>query len=153
MDALGSHLPSLGQAASTRAYYVHGAQSHPTGDEALIRGIQAVPIRVMFEESNNPKVAINTLSSDDMDRVVHYMKDGMHDRVAAKQATARVKYLHWSDDQNLITGKLTKSEFRAEVMDHMADQDEPLGSNPPTWNFPSSGIESRPDTPCKIEEF
>ena len=49
-------LPSAGQAWSTWAYDVEGAQSHPTGDEALIRRIQAVSLRVMFEESNNPKV-------------------------------------------------------------------------------------------------
>ena len=37
MDATGISLPSPGQAWSTHAYYVDHAQSHPTGDEALIR--------------------------------------------------------------------------------------------------------------------
>ena len=32
MDAMGSLLPTPGQAWSTRMYYVGGAQSHPTGD-------------------------------------------------------------------------------------------------------------------------
>ena len=91
MDATGTSLPSPGQAWSTHAYYVDGAECHPTGHEALIRRIQAVCMRVMFEDSNYPKVEVKTLSFDENDGVVHYMKDGMHDRVAAKQAGSRVK--------------------------------------------------------------
>ena len=47
MDATGTSLPSAGQAWSTHVYYVDGAQCHPTGDEAFIWRIQAVPMRVM----------------------------------------------------------------------------------------------------------
>ena len=81
-----------------------------------------MPMRVMFEESNGPKVEVKTLSLDEIDRVVHYMKDGMGGR-------SRDKCPHWRKDQNLMTGKFTKNEFGTRVMDHMADQDEPLGSN------------------------
>ena len=87
------------------------------------------------------------------DHVVHYMKDGIHDRVAAKQARSWVKSPHWWDDQNLITRKFTKNEFVARLMDHMADQDEPVESNPPTWNSPRSGIDLRPNTAFNIQEF
>ena len=80
MDAMGTSLPSPRQPWSTHAYYVDGAQCHPTGDEASIRRIQAVPMRVILEESNDPKVEVKTFSFDEIDRVVHYMKDGMHDR-------------------------------------------------------------------------
>ena len=38
------------------------------------------------------------------------------------------------------------------VMDHMADQDEPVLSNPPTWNFPHSGIGLKPNTPFNMQE-
>ena len=107
----------------------------------------------MFEESNDPKEEVKTLSFDENDRVVHYMKNGMHDRVAAKQARSRVQSPNWSDHQNLITGEFTKNESVARVMDHMDDQDEPVGSNPPTWNFPPSGIGSKPDTPFNIQEL
>ena len=151
MDATGTSLPSPGQAWSTHAYYVDGVQCHPTGDETLIWRIQAVPMRFMFEESNDPKVEVKTFSFDEIDHVVHYMKVGMHERVAAKQARSQVKSPHWWDDQNLITGKFTKNEFIVRVMHHMADQDKPVGSNPPTWNFPRSGIGSKPDTPFNIE--
>ena len=61
MDATGTSLPSQGQAWSTHAYYVGGAQSQPTGDEALIWRIQALPMGVMFEESNDPKNGIQDL--------------------------------------------------------------------------------------------
>ena len=132
MDVTGTSLPSPGQAWSTHAYYVDGAQCHPTGDEALILRIQAVPMRVIFQESNDPEVEVKTLLFDRIDRVVHYMKDGTHDRVAAKQARSRVNPPRWWDDQNLIAGKFTKNEFVSRVMDHMADQDEPVGSNRPT---------------------
>ena len=106
-----------------------------------------MPMRVMFEESKDPKVEVKTLSFDEIDRVVHYMKDGMHDGMAAEQARSRVKSPHQWDDQNLITGKFTKKEFVARVMDHMADQDAPVDSNPPTLNFGRSGIGLKPYTP------
>ena len=112
-----------------------------------------MPMRVMFEESSDPKVVVMTLLFDEIDRVVHYMKDAMHDRVAARQAGSRIKSPHWWDDQNLITGKFTKNEFVARMMDHMADQDEPVGSNPPTGNFPRSGMGSKSNTPFNIQEF
>ena len=101
-------------------------------------------------ERKHSKVQVNTLSFDEMDRVVHYMNDGMHDRVAAKQGRSRVKSPHSWDDQNSITGKFTNNEFVARMMDHMADQDEPVDSNPRTRNSLRSGIGSKPETPPRI---
>ena len=112
-----------------------------------------MPMRVMFEESKYPKVEVKTLSFDEINRVVHYMKDAMHDRVAAKQPSSRVQSPHWWDNQNLITGKITKNEFVARVMDHMANEPEPVASDPPTWNFARPVIGSKPDTPFNIQEF
>ena len=109
-----------------------------------------MPMSVMSEESNDPKIEVHSLSFDDIDCVVHYMKDEMNDGVAAKQAPSWVKSPHWWDNENLITGKFTKKEFVARVMDHIADQDEPVGSKPLTWNLPWSGIGSTPDTPFNI---
>ena len=96
---------------------------------------------------------VKTLSFDEIDCVVHYMKHGMHDRVAGRLARSWVTHLHWWGDQNFITEKLTKNGFVTRVMHRMADQDEPVGSSPPTWNFPRSGIGSKPDTPFDIQEF
>ena len=112
-----------------------------------------MPMRVMYEDSNNSKVEMKSLSFDEIDRVVGYMKDGMHYRGAAKQARSRVKSPHWWNDQNLITAKFVKNKFVARVMDHVADQDDPVGANPATWNFPHWGIGSKPDTPFNIQEF
>ena len=50
---------------------------------------------------------------------------------------------HWWDDKRLVTGKYEKDEFVARVMDHIADQyDGPVGSDPPTWDFPRMGAGS-----------
>ena len=67
----------------------------------------------------------------------------MHDRVAAKKGRAMVTSPHWGDDKMLVTGKYEKDEFMARVMDHIADQyDGPVGSDPPTWDFPRMGAGS-----------
>ena len=95
MDAQRISLPSLAQAWSTQACYVNGAQSHPTSDKALMPRIQAVPMRVMFEDSKGPNSGVKTLWIDEIDCAVHYMKDGMHDRLAAKETRGRVKSPHW----------------------------------------------------------
>ena len=50
IDAKGIQMPTPGQACSTKAFLVDGSQCQPTGDEALIRRIKAVPMRVMFEK-------------------------------------------------------------------------------------------------------
>ena len=43
----------------------------------------------------------------------------------------------------LVTGKYEKDEFVTRVMDHIADQyDGPVGSDPPTWDFPRMGASS-----------
>ena len=40
----------------------------------------------------------------------------------------------------LVTGRYEKDELVARVMDHIADQyDGPVGSDPPTWDFPRTG--------------
>ena len=153
MDATGIPLPSPRQAWSTRTYHVDGGRRHPTGDEASIRRIQAVPMRVMLEQSEESKVKVKTLSFDENDCVVHYMKYGMHNFLAVKLARSRVKSPHLWDDRNLIMGKFSNNEFVARVMDHMADQDGPVGSKPPTWNFPRSGIGAKPNTPISIQDF
>ena len=62
---------------------------------------------------------------------------------AAKKGRAMVTSLHWWDDKMLVTGKYEKDEFVARVMDHIGDQyDGPVGSDPPTWDFPRMGAGS-----------
>ena len=120
--------------------------SCPTGDEAFISRVETVRMRVMFEpkeRTDQPMDGIDVLSHAEIDHVVNYMRMGMHDRAAAKKRRAMVTSPHWWDDKMLVDGKYEKDEFVARVMDHIADQyDGPVGSDPPTWDFPRMGAGS-----------
>ena len=146
IDAKGLSMPSPGQAWGTKAFLVDGAQAQPTGDEAFIRRVEVVPMRVMFEPkegTDQPLDGIDILSHSEIDHVVNYMRMGMHDRVAVKKGRDMVTSPHCRDDKTLVTGKYEKDEFVARVMDHIADQhDGPVGSDPPTWDFPRMGAGS-----------
>ena len=146
IDAKGLSVPSTGQAWGTKAFLVDGAQAQPTGDEAFIQRVETVPMRVTFEPkegTDQPMDGIDVLSHAEINHVVNYMRMGMHDRVAAKKGRAMVTSPHWWDDKMLVTGKYKKDEFVARVMDHIADQyDGPVGSVPPTWDFPRMGAGS-----------
>ena len=110
-------MPSPGQVWGTKAFLVDGAQAQPTGDEAFIRRVEAVPMRVMFEPkegTDQPMDGIDVLSHAEIDDVVNYMRMGMHDRVAAKKGRAMVTSPHWWDDKMLVTGKYEKDEFFGE---------------------------------------
>ena len=140
IDAKGLSMPSPGQAWSTKAFLVDGAQAQPTGDEAFIPRVEAVPMQVMFEPkegTDQPMDGIDILSHSEIYHVVNYIRMGIHDRVAAKKGRAMVTSPHWWDDKMLVTGKYEKDEFVARVMDHTADQcDGLVGSDPLTWDFP-----------------
>ena len=146
IDAKGLSMPSPGQAWGTKALLVDGAQAQPTGDEAFIRRVEAVPRRVMFEPkegTDQPMDGIDVLSHAETDHVINYMRMAMHDRVAAKKGRAMVTSPHWWDDRTLVTGKYEKDEFVARVIDHIADQyDGLVGSDPLTWDFPRMGAGS-----------
>ena len=146
INAKGLSMPSPGQAWGTKAFLVDGAQAQPTGDEAFIRRVEAVPMRVMFEPkegTDQPMDGIDVLSHAEIDHVISYMRMGMHDRVVAKKGRAMVTSPHWWDDKMLVTGKYEKDKFVARVMDHIADHyDGPVGSDPPTWDFPRMGAGS-----------
>ena len=151
IDAKGVSMPFPGQAWGTKAFLVDGAQAQPTGDEAFIRRVEAVPMKVMFEPKegkDQPVDGIDILSHSEIDNVVNYMRMGMHDRVAAKKRRAMVTSPHWWDDKMLVTGKYEKDEFLARVLDHIADQyDGPVGSDPPTWYFSEMGADSDKNQP------
>ena len=146
INAKGLSMPSLGQAWGTKAFPVDGAQAQPTGDEAFIRRVEAVPMGAILEPkegTDQPMDGIDVLSHAEIDHVVNYMRMEMHDRVAAKEGRAMVTSPHWWDDKMLVTGKYEKDEFVARVMDHIADQyDGPVGSDPLTWDFPRMGAGS-----------
>ena len=146
IDAKGLSMPSPGQAWGTKAFLVDGAQAQPTGDEAFIRRVEAMPMRAMFEPkegADQPMHGIDVLSHAEIDHVVNYMRMGMHDLVAAKKGRDMVTSPHWWDDKMLVTGKYEKDGFVARVMGHIADQyDGPVESDPPTWDFSRIGAGS-----------
>ena len=141
IDAKGLSVPSLSQARGTEAFLVDGAHAQPTGGEAFIRRVEAVPMRVMFEPqegTDQPMDGIDVPSHAEIDHVFNYMRMGMHEHVAAKKGRAIVTSPHWLDDKMLVTGK-----FVARVMDHIADQyDGLVGSDPPKLDFPRMGAGS-----------
>ena len=55
IDAKGVSMPSPGQAWGTKTFLVDGTQAQPKGDEAFVRRVDPVPMRVMFE----PKCGTN----------------------------------------------------------------------------------------------
>ena len=89
IDAKGIPMPAVGQAWVTRAFMVDGSQCQPTGDEAFIRTVEAVPMRVMLEEKSDPTESVDVLSHLEINWVVAYMRMGMHDRVALERSEPR----------------------------------------------------------------
>ena len=85
IDAGGIQMPCPGQAWSMKAFLVNGSQCHPTGDEAFIRRVESVPMRVMFEEKRDPTEIVDVRPHSKIDRVVAHMRMGMQDRVAARK--------------------------------------------------------------------
>ena len=79
IDAKGIPMAAPGQALSTKAFLVDGAQCQPPGDEAFLRRVEAVLMRVMFEEKSDPPESVDVLSHSAIDQVVAYMRMGMHD--------------------------------------------------------------------------
>ena len=146
IDVKGLSMPSPGQVWGTKAFLVDRAQAQHTGDEAFIRRVEAVHMKVMFEPkegTDQPMDGIDVLSRAEINHVINYMRMGMHDRVAAKKRRDMVTSPHWWDDKMLVTGKYEEDEFVARVMDHIADEyDGPVGSDPPTWDFPRMGAGS-----------
>ena len=95
IDAKGIPMPAPGQAWSTKAFSVDRSQCQPPGDEAFIRRVEAVPMRVMFEEKSGPTESVDVLSHSEIDQVVAYMRMGMRDRLAARKERAPAKSAHW----------------------------------------------------------
>ena len=95
INAKGIPMPAPGKAWSTKAFLVDCSQCQPTGDEAFIRRVEAVPMRVMFEQKSDPTESVDVLCHWEIDLVVAYMRMGIHDRTAARKKRAQAKSSHW----------------------------------------------------------
>ena len=76
IDAKGIPMPAPGQAWSTKAFLVDGSVCQPSGEEAFIRRVEIVPMRVLFEEKSDPTESIDVLSHSEIDRVFRLHADG-----------------------------------------------------------------------------
>ena len=94
IDAKGMPMPAPGQAWSIRAFLVDGSQCQPTGDEAFIRRVAAVPMSLIFGEESDPTTIADVLSHSEIDLVVTHMLMGMHDRSAARKERAQAQSPH-----------------------------------------------------------
>ena len=70
IDAQVKSMPAPGQAWSTKALLIDGSECQPTGDEAFLRRVEAVQMRVMFEEGSDPTEIVDVLTHSEIDRVV-----------------------------------------------------------------------------------
>ena len=98
-----------------------------------ISRIMALPVRYVEEIADGwycpPAMTQDALSPDELEMVCGYMSSPMHLGVPSKGPPAK----SWWEDPALHTGRFTKNKFVASVLEHCANQDEPAGSNPPTW--------------------
>ena len=155
VDAQGRPLPPPAKGWSTTVAYPDGSLAHPDRDMGMssiseqvqdgkcvvmdcldrsIARIIALPERYGEETADGwycpPKMAQNALASNEWDVVVWYMSDAMHLGTPSKENTWS---RNWWQDPALRTGRHTKNEFAASVLEKWAGQDELAGTNPPTW--------------------
>ena len=70
IEAKGLCMPSPGQAWGTKAFLVDGAQAQSRGDEAFVRRVEAVPMRVMLEPKCGTDQPIDGI--DQTEQVLHH---------------------------------------------------------------------------------
>ena len=154
MDAQGKPLPPPAKGWTTTVAYVDGSLANPDHDMGMssitakvqpegctlvdrpdrsISRIMALLVRYGGETADGwycPRaMAQDALSADELDMVCGYMSNPMHLGVPSKGPPAK----SWWEDRTRLSGRFTKKEFLASLLEHWADQDEPAGSNTPTW--------------------
>ena len=133
-DARGEALPP--QRWATHVYYVSGCQAHQDeADVYNINRIQAEPWRAMFhapdlEQDLGLDDGLN-LGEEDWENVHGYISSPLHEWAAAKGGAKRPQ--DWWEMEAIVTGTFDGNTFVRRVLDHWADQDEPVGQNPPTY--------------------
>ena len=154
VDAKGEALPPPAKSWTTTVPYVDGSLAHPESDVGMsaitanvqpeectildhpnysISRIMALLVRDDEETTDGwycpPTMAQDALSPDELDMVCRYMSNRMHLGVACKGPPTKP----WWEDPALLSQHFGKNELVASVLDNLEYQDEPTGSNPPTW--------------------
>ena len=151
IDAKGVSMPSLGQAWGTKAFLVDGAQAQPTSDEAFIRRVEAVPMKVIFEPkegTNQPIDGIDVLSHAEIDASSTTCGWGCTTVWQPRRGGP------WS---HLRIGGMTRcwspattrrmSSWRGSWITSRTNTMVWLVSDPPTWDFPRMGANSDSNQP------
>jgi len=130
-DAMGQALPP--QRWRTSFHCVDGSlDQEGSQDSWCVNRIVAEPWRLCFaatpEELEEP---VDRLSDEEILMIQGYMDRPFHDQVQEGDAKAREKA--WWQVDNIVSGAFEGNTFIRRVSDHMAEQDEPVGANPPTY--------------------
>ena len=68
-----------------------GSQRQSTTDEAFVARVQALPMRIIFEEKSDPMESVDVLAHSEINRVIAYIRMGMHGRDAACKEQTQAK--------------------------------------------------------------
>ena len=124
--------PNMGMSSVTAKVQPEGCtlEDRPHRSISLIMGL---PVRYGAQTADGwycpPRTAQDALLQDELDMMCGYMLNPMHLRVQSKGPTTK----SWWEDPVLLAGRFMKNGFFASVLEHPADQNEPVGFNPPTW--------------------
>ena len=130
-DAKGQPMPA--QRWPTEFHYVDGGlEQADTTDFVCVNRIIAEPWRQCFSvspvdigESEDP------FTEEELDLVQGYMDQPFHDWGKQREGNGQDKA--WWEVDSPVSGSYDGNTFVKRVLDHMSSQDEPIGSNPPTY--------------------
>ena len=119
----------------TTVVYVDGSLLDEwEADIRMVARVVAEPMRYMFaapsQEADQYTEGRDDLTTNELDAVVGYMHNPMHDIMSAKRSKEETK---WWEDDSIASAAFDGNAFVRRVLDHWADQDEPRGGNPPTY--------------------
>ena len=119
----------------TTVVYVDGSLlDELEADIRIVARVVAEPMCYMFvapsQDTDQDIEGRDDLTADELDAVVGYMHNHMHDIMSAKGSKDETK---WWEDDSIASGAFEGNAFVRKVLDHWADEDEPRGGNPFTY--------------------
>ena len=122
-DARGQQLGNT--PGRTTVVYMDGSLSDESeADIRMVVRVAAEPMRYMFaapsQEAEQYTEGRDDLTADELDAVVGYMHNPMHDIMSAKGCKDETK---WWEDDSIASGAFDGNAFVRRVLDHWADKD------------------------------
>ena len=100
----------------------------------IVLRVVAEPMGYMFPVPSQEVVQYTEgrgdLTADELDVVLGYMHNHMHDIMSAKGSKDETK---WWEDDPIASGAFDGNAFLRRVLDHWSHQDELRGGNPPAY--------------------